>query len=355
MGIFGRGPSLPGRPSRSDRRRMGVRSRPRPHPATRRQSERRMQMMILGVAVVVVAVVLGVGIYGYYETNIRPAGEPVISVGDRSFGMGYMERRLRYMIRNAASDDLLLYSAQQAVETALTNVMKEEINRQGAPALGLWVSDQEIDAQIRELLSIPETADTNTFAESYRREVRDSGLKPSEYREVIAAGLLEDKLRAHFRDEIPDTAEQVRMRSIQVSTEEEAEQVLLRLEAGEDFAALAQELSPDTATENNGEEEDWTPRGVLNPDVEDVVFALEAGQTSEPVPLGDVFYLFQLLEKAADRELTDDQRQELEDVYYYEWQSEIRQEAEVATYLDQESTAHLLEVAVAEGVPSTSG
>ena len=353
MGIFGRGPSIPQRPSRSDRRRLGIRRRPRP--ATRRESERRTQIMILAVAVVILAVVLGIGVYGYYETSIRPKGEPVLSVGDRSFDMGYLERRLRYTIRNATPGESLLYSVEVATQTVLSRVLDEETNRQGALALGISGSEEEIDAEIRQRLRIPETADTNTFAESYRREVRDSGLKPSEYREVVAAELREDKLRAHFRDEIPDTAEQIRMRAIRVSTQEEAEQVLQRLEAGEDFAALALDLSPDTATQNNGGEVDWTPRGILNPAVEDAVFALEVGQRSEPVPLGDVFYVFELLEKEVDREVTADQRLEMENLYYRNWQSEVRQQIEIVTYLDQEKLDRLSEVARGEGVGVSSG
>ncbi len=98
MGILGRGPTLPERPTRRDRRQQ--RARPRPSSAVRRDDERRVQV-ILRIAIALVAVVVvGVGVFGYYQTNVKPKGESVIRVGDRAFDMGYMERRLRYEIHN---------------------------------------------------------------------------------------------------------------------------------------------------------------------------------------------------------------------------------------------------------------
>jgi parvulin-like peptidyl-prolyl isomerase len=350
MGIFGRGPSLPGRPSRSDRRRMGI--RPRPRPATRRESERRMQMLILGSVALIAAALLGLGVYGYYETNVRPKGESVVVIGDRSFDIGYLERRLRYMIRTAESG-LILYNSSAAAVIALNQVEGEEVNRQGAPALGISVSEEELDAAIRQRLRVPETADTNTFAEYYRREVKDSGLKPNEYREMIAAELLEDKLRQHLRDQIPDTVEQIKMRTIRVSDQAEAEEVLQRLEAGEDFALLAGELSLDAATKSKGGEMDWMPRGALGPAAEAAVFALEVGQISEPMYDQDTasYWVYQVLEKAESKEVTSDQATQIENQSYADWQSEVSQGIEITRYylVDQEIALRLVEVAEEEG------
>jgi parvulin-like peptidyl-prolyl isomerase len=307
-----------------------------------------MQMLILGSVALILAGLLGLGVYGYYETNIRPKGETILRIGDRSLDMGYLERRLRYIIHNA-EPGAILYNAEVAAVTVLNEVEEEEINRQGAPALGLSVSEEEIDAEIRQRLRIPETADTNTFAESYRREVRDSGLKPNEYREVVAAELLEDKIRQHLRDQIPDTAEQIRMRTIRVRTQEEAEDVLQRLEAGEDFALLAGELSLDTSTKNTGGEMDWMPRGALAPAVEEAVFGLEVGERSEPVFLNTTYYVYEVLEKAADKEVTSDQRRQIENQSYANWQEQIGQQIEIVTYMDTEKFQHLVEIAQGEG------
>ena len=357
MGILGRGPSLPERPTRRDRRRQ--RARPRPSSAVRRDDERRVQV-ILRIAIALVAVVVvGIGAFGYYQTSVKPKGESVIRVGDRAFDMGYMERRLRYTIRNANPEDLVLRNANSAVATILQDVSDEELDRRGAAEIGISVSEDEIDAEIRLRLRVPETADTSVFAEAYRNEVRQSGLHPSEYREVVAARLLEVKLRQHFRDQIPATSEQIRLRDILVR-QADLQKVLDRLKAGEDFAALASEVSLDTTTKDKGGEMDWQPRGGMPPEAESAVFSLAVGQVSEPVYLSGGYYLYQVLEKAADMQVTSEQSQQIEDQALTNWRSGVAEQFPVV-YADndmqrfQEQINQLGVLATSEGAGVSGG
>jgi len=357
MGILGRGPSLPERPTRRDRRRQ--RARPRPSSAVRRDDERRVQV-ILRIAIALVAVVVvGIGAFGYYQTSVKPKGESVIRVGDRAFDMGYMERRLRYTIRNANPEDLVLRNANSAVATILQDVSDEELDRRGAAEIGISVSEDEIDAEIRLRLRVPETADTSVFAEAYRNEVRQSGLHPSEYREVVAARLLEEKLRQRFRAQIPATTEQIRLRDILVQ-QTELQKVLDRLKAGEDFAAVASEVSLDTTTKDKGGEMDWQPRGGMPPEAESAVFSLAVGQVSEPVYLSGGYYLYQVLEKAADMQVTSEQSQQIEDQALTNWRSGVAEQFPVV-YADndmqrfQEQINQLGVLATSEGAGVSGG
>jgi len=345
MGIFGRGPTIGGRPSRQDRRRLRAR---RPTPARRQETERRVQLFLGAMMAIVVVAVLGLGAYGYYDANIRPKHERVLTVGDRDFSMAYMERHLRYVIRTASATDAARYDANTALQTTIDKVLDAEMERLGAPSLGISVSEEEIDAEVREQLRIPEE-DREAFAAAYRKEVRDSGLEPDEYRAAVAAKLLNEKLKQHFRDQVPATADQVRARVIQVGTEEEAQKVLERLRAGEDFADLAAELSLDTSTKDNGGEMDWIARGGVAAEVEAVLFALEAGQLSEPLEVSGSFEIYQVLEKAVAREVTPDQRALMEDRLYAEWRTGISQGHAVTTYLTTEQIQELLQIASEEG------
>ena len=311
-------------------------------------------MLLIAIALVAV-VVVGVGAFGYYQTTVKAKKESVIRVGDRAFDMGYMERRLRYSIHNAIVGDVVLSDPQSAAFTALTDVRDEELDRLGAPELGISVSEEEIDADIRLQLRVPETADTGVFAEAYRNEVRESGLRPGEYREVVAARLREEKLRQRFRDQIPATAEQVRLRDILVG-QADLQAVLDRLKTGEDFAALAAEVSLDSNKALGGDM-DWQPRGALPSAAESAVFSLEVGQVSEPVYLDGGYYLYQVLEKAADREVTTDQRQQMEEQMYTDWRAGVAQQFPVV-YADgdpnmvlfEEQLSQLAQLAQSEGV-----
>jgi peptidyl-prolyl cis-trans isomerase C len=103
--------------------------------------------------------------------------------------------------------------------------------------------------------------------------------------EVIGAAVTDEALQAAY-DATYAGAEpgtEWRASHILVATEEEAQAVLDRLEGGEDFAALAQELSTDTGSGAQGGDLGWFSAGMMVPEFEAGVAALEAGAVSEPV------------------------------------------------------------------------
>ena len=120
-------------------------------------------------------------------------------------------------------------------------------------------------------------------------------------------------------------------------TQEDAQKVLERLQAGEDFAAWQAELSYDTATKGKGGEMDWQARGEMPPEIESAVFSLEVGQLSQPLYQYGTYYIYQMLEKAADKEVTPDQRQQIEEQSLTTWRTGVSQQVEVVTYLSQAS------------------
>ena len=107
---------------------------------------------------------------------------------------------------------------------------------------------------------------------------------------------------------------------ILVETEEEALEVIARLEAGEGFAELARELSTDFGSGANGGDLGWFGTGVMVPPFEEAVLSLEEGEISAPVETQFGFHIVTLNET---REVTppslDQVRGELE--------AELRQRA----------------------------
>jgi len=310
-------------------------------------------VLVLAGFILTAVAVLGIGGFGYYQTSIAPKHQTVLKVGDRSYSMGYVEKRLRYEIHNAGTGTLAQTNAQYAVYQTVTALESEEVNRIGAAKENISVSKDEIDARIRQELGVADSADPATYADAYRNAVRDSGLSPDEYREVVASKVLEDKIRQNLSSAIPTTAEQVRLFDIQVSSQEEAQKVVDRLAAGEDFAAIVAEVSLDSATKDKGGEMGWTPRGALDIAAGDAVFALEPGQWTQPVsiPSTGSYFIYKVAEKSASMEVTADQQSTIEEQSYADWQAATISQTPIEQpfLTDAKIWNHLLEVAAKEG------
>ena len=89
-----------------------------------------------------------------------------------------------------------------------------------------------------------------------------------------------------------------------------------RIRKGEDFSALAVELSDDAGSRENGGDLGFNPRGIFYPEFEAVAYDLALNQVSSPVETGIGFHIIKVLgiEDAVQPEL-DDVRMEVERAY----------------------------------------
>jgi peptidyl-prolyl cis-trans isomerase SurA len=78
---------------------------------------------------------------------------------------------------------------------------------------------------------------------------------------------------------------------------EELETIKARIEAGEDFAELAKELSDDPGSGRAGGDLGWTGRGKFVPEFEAAAYGLEVDELSEIVESQFGFHLIQLMER----------------------------------------------------------
>jgi len=134
--------------------------------------------------------------------------------------------------------------------------------------------------------------------------------------------LSEEELRAAYEEERErfQTAEERRARHIllEVADAQEdavratAEGIAQRLRNGEDFAALASELSTDAGTKNQGGDLGWIGRGVLVGPFEDALFAMQVAEISAPVRSEFGYHIIRLDEvRAGDLQSFEAVRDEL--------------------------------------------
>lgn len=109
---------------------------------------------------------------------------------------------------------------------------------------------------------------------------------------------------------------QVKASHILVDTEEEALNVVERINNGEDFAELAKELSVDTASGANGGDLDYFTYAKMVQPFSEAAFALEIGEVSKPVETEYGYHIIKVTDKQVDEDKTvETERSQLVDYY----------------------------------------
>jgi parvulin-like peptidyl-prolyl isomerase len=232
---------------------------------SRRQQQKKRQRIIFGSGILIIVAVLavvGAGVYNqWYVPEYKPLHETVIEVNDTKFDMSYYIKMLKIYTGGTSTQ---LYNWAGWVVTAIE---QNELIRQEAAKLGYSVSDEEVKEQLNSN-NPPLTED---------------------YTDVIRAQLLLSKLKdEYFDQQVPTYAKQRHIWAMFLESESQANDVRARLEAGEDFAALAAELSLDTTCKAKEGDLGWRPEGVLSaliesPVLEENAFNCEVGVLSQPI------------------------------------------------------------------------
>ncbi|NBP76222.1 MAG: hypothetical protein EBU62_01800 [Proteobacteria bacterium] len=138
-------------------------------------------------------------------------------------------------------------------------------------------------------------------------------------REDAELTILKRKLSEAFGEEAPKTGEQVKARHILVGDEDAARKVLDRLKSGEEFDALAAELSTDGSNKDKGGDLGWFGRGTMVTPFEDAAFSLPVGQISEPVKTQFGVHVIRVDEKDTTKPLEESQYQRVKEEAFTKW------------------------------------
>ena len=134
---------------------------------------------------------------------------------------------------------------------------------------------------------------------------------------------------------VPDTAEHVRARYIQVDDAALAQSLLDRARAGDDFAFLAQQNSVDRVTGEIGGDLGFFAAGsLLVPEVEAAAFALQPEEISDLIAATNAdgtttYYIIQVTEREADRALGVDAYQARLQAAFDDWLAQLRAAATI--------------------------
>ena len=155
------------------------------------------------------------------------------------------------------------------------------------------------------------------------------------YRNNFIEGLEIDEKEAkkHF-EKYKDKYIKVRVSHILVETEEEAKEILKKINNGEDFHAVAAKESIDTSTSVKGGDLGYLVKGMI-PEFDDVIFSLKTGDVSDVVASDYGYHLIKIDERLEDYEDVKDRViEDLKGQKYDGNLKKMREEAKVKIYLE---------------------
>lgn len=300
------------------------------------------------VAVIIVAVALiGVAIFTrFWEENGRPK-ELAIQVGEAHYNLGYYADRTKTYIGGSTRASSIPPTTALPIVSA--DIIEESVALQFAADEGIAVTDNDVDTRLRAQFSAglntpqatpdttqpsPESAQEqadaaaralasavarpSTFDAIYRGELQRTGLSDKEYRDMTRAKILISRIKDKFTAAVPASAESIHYEQILVRDGTAADDIVRRLNIGEDFAALARQLSLDSNTKGQGGDVGWVARGGLDPASEALLFSLPAGAIQRSTSAQGI-YVYKILEKAASRPLDEQMKARVGAQGYSNW------------------------------------
>jgi parvulin-like peptidyl-prolyl isomerase len=165
----------------------------------------------------------------------------------------------------------------------------------------------------------------NQFLETLDQDI---GFEASEFRTLFENQLYREKVQEAVTEDVSREREEVWARHILVEDEETAQEVLGRLDEGEDWTSLAAEFSTDTSNKDRGGDLGWFPRGRMAQEFENTAFDLEIGEISNPVETEFGWHIIQVLGHEM-RTLSETQYQQAQQQAFEDWLAQKRLDSEV--------------------------
>jgi hypothetical protein len=272
--------------------------------------------------------------------------QPVAVINNTTISMDYFIKMLRFYSLYSWGN----ISSTEFPYHVLHQLENYELIRQAAPELDINVSSDEIVEKINnDMIPVAGggwnstgnitgsiTTPQSDIGKAYQEWLDYVRLSDSEYRYLVEADILQQKIIDYFMRSVPTEAKQVHVYAIRVDDEGNATEVENRLQNGEDFAALAKEFSTEELTKQYGGDLGWMPQGVLTPELNQAAFSLAVGNVSKPILAADgYYYIIKIAEVDNNRIIDDYYRESLASVAFHNWFTEQRKVIEIREYLDQ--------------------
>ncbi len=217
--------------------------------------------------------------------------------------------------------------ADAMAASVLDSLIEQTLIEQAASDQQITVSDEEIQAEIQAMMQ--ESGSDSAWQEW----LAQNNFTQEQFADYLRESMLTQRIRDQVTQTVTGALPHVHARHILVATEAEANDILARLQAGEEFAALAASYSRDVTTRETGGDLGWfTQEELLEPSLAQVAFSLEPGQIAGPLPTRLGYHILQTLEKEA-RPVAPQKQADLAQAVFQNWLQGLLDGATIERYL----------------------
>ena len=321
-------------------------------------SERQSRLLLISGAVIILLLAAGFIGFGYYQTKIKPQHRTVLAVDGTKVDYSAMKRRMAYELNTNPSTYTQSQQAVQALpQIAYDNLLSEILLiDKGATDQKIQITDDEFNQALRSKIGVAQNADANTFANALRNALKTSGLHEDEYRRMVRADLIKSKITDKFTAALPATMPQAKFDVMQFTSKDTADQALFRVRSGQDWAAVAKDLTSDS-TKGSSSSIDYTPKDLMNTTLSGFAFSANIGAVSDVITAGSstsaTYVIVHLIDRG-DKPLTATQKPQEGQSQYATWLQGIEAKANVTNNWDPQSQKNALISVLTSFVPPTA-
>jgi hypothetical protein len=319
-------------------------------------SEQSSRLLLLGGVAFVLVIVAGVLAYGYWVSVIKPRNRTVLEANGIKVSYSAMRRRMGYEYSQGANASSFQQSGQAA--TALPEVtyqtLLDEITvvTRAESDLGVTLTDDELQQQLRTRLGVASNADNKTFADALKKQLDLTDLTETEFRRLVRANALEAKAFTKFSSELPAAVSQAKFDLIETSTQDDANKALGRVKGGEDWAAVAKAVSTESGAATTGGAHDYTPVDLIDPTYESFASTANPGDISQVLPnsVGTAFFVVRLNDRS-DQPVKDTDKSSLATKKYQDWLKNTEESTTVFRDWDTQAQTDAMDWVAANVLP----
>jgi parvulin-like peptidyl-prolyl isomerase len=211
--------------------------------------------------------------------------------------------------------------------SVLSTLIEQIVVAQDASRRGLMPSDAEVELEVQNQQQLAGGAD------AWQSWLAANQYTEGEYREAVRMGLLYSRMIEQVTNGINGDVPQVRARHILTGSEAEANAIMERLRNGEDFAAVASQVSLDMTTRANGGDLGWfAQEELVDPALATIAFSLEPMQIAGPVPTTLGYHIIQALERGS-RPLTEERKAQVAQRQFEDWLASLVAAATIQRFI----------------------